>query len=103
LVDEAEHDADIVPLAGMEEVEEIAVGEFRVGLPGAVGDKDADLIEIEALSVREVAFDLGGVVFEPEAGVIARADGGVERGRIVEAADVGEIGGRLLSESWSCY
>jgi hypothetical protein len=29
LVDEAEHDADIVPLECMEEVEEIAVGELR--------------------------------------------------------------------------
>jgi hypothetical protein len=87
----------------MEEVEEIAVGEFRVSLPSAVGDKDADLVEIEALSVRKVAFDLGGVVFEPEAGVAARADGGVERGRIVEAADVGEVGRRLLRESWSRY
>jgi hypothetical protein len=92
-----------VSLAGVEEVEEIAVGELRVSLPGAVRDEDADLVEIEALSVRKVAFHLGGVVFEPQAGVTARADGGVERGRIVEAADVGEIGGRLLSESLSCY
>jgi hypothetical protein len=85
----------------MKEVEEIAVGEFRVGFPSAVSDKDADLVEIEALSVRKVAFDLGSVVFEPEAGVTSRPDGGVERGRIVEAANVGEVGGRLLSESWS--
>jgi hypothetical protein len=87
----------------MEKVEEIAVGEFRVSLPRTIGDKDANLVEIEALSVRKVAFDLGSVVFEPEAGVTARADGGVERGRIVEAADVGEVGRRLLSESWSRY
>ena len=31
----------------------------------------------------------------------ARADGVVERGRMVEAADVSEAGGRLLSENWS--
>jgi hypothetical protein len=73
-----------VPLAGVEEVEEIAVGELRVSLPGAVRDEDADLVEIEALSVRKVALDLGSVVFEPEAGVTARADGGVERGRVVK-------------------
>jgi FAD/FMN-containing dehydrogenase len=103
LVDEAEHDADVVSLAGVEEVEEVAVGEFRVSLPGVVGDEDEDLIEIEALSVRKVAFDLGVVVFKPQAGVTTRADGGVERGRVVEAANVCEIGGRLLSESWSCY
>jgi hypothetical protein len=72
-----------VSLAGVEEVEKIAVGELRVGLPGAVGDKDTDLVEIETLGVGEVALDLGGVIFEPEAGVTTRADGGVERGRIV--------------------
>jgi hypothetical protein len=87
----------------MEKVEEIAVGEFWVGLPGAVGDEDADLIKIEALGVREIPFDLGGIIFEPEAGVIARANGLIERGRIIEAADASEIGGRLLSKGWSCY
>jgi hypothetical protein len=54
-----------VSLAGVEEVEEIAVGEFRVGLPGAVSDEDTDLIEIETLGVGEVTLDLGRIVFEP--------------------------------------
>jgi hypothetical protein len=93
----------MVPLAGMKEVEEIAIGEFRVGLPRAVGNKNADLVEIEPLSVREIAFDLAGIIFEPEARVTARAYGFIERGRIVKAADAGEIGRRLLSESWSRY
>jgi hypothetical protein len=62
----------------VEEVEEIAVGELRVGLPGAVGDKYTDLVQIEAPSVGEVALDLGGVILEPEAGVTAGANGGVE-------------------------
>jgi len=46
-----------VSLAGVEEVEEIAVGELRIGLPGAEGDKDTDLVEIETLGVGEVALD----------------------------------------------
>ena len=49
----------------VEEVEKIAVGEFGVGLPGAVGHENADLVQIEALGIGEVAFDLGSVIFEP--------------------------------------
>ena len=89
LVDEAQHDADVVSLAGVQEVEEIAVGELRISLPGAVGDEDADLVKIELLGVGEIALHLGSVVLEPEAGMAARADGGVERGGVIEAADAG--------------
>ena len=43
-----------------------AVRELRVGLPRAVGDENADLVEIQTLGVCEVALNLGLVVLEPE-------------------------------------
>ena len=78
LVDQAEHHTDVVPLAGMKKVEEVAVGQFRIGLPGAVRDEDTNLVEIETLSVSKVALNLGTVIFEPKAGVSARTDRGIE-------------------------
>jgi len=98
LVDEAEHHSDAVLPAGLKEAEDVAIEEIRVGFPGAVGHKDAYLIEVEAPRVVEVVFHLRGVVLQPQSSVPMGPDRRVERGGVVEAADVGEIGRGRLGE-----
>ena len=64
-VAEGDHQPDAVPAAGASEVNEVPAEGLCVRLPRGMIHEDAELIEFQAVGVRQVAFGFSGTVIEP--------------------------------------